>query len=82
LGSCAEMAGSFLVWLAEQQRPDRDALQAAADHLIRCAEMAKTLQFTLARAARGRVVNVEPLLDDMSAAWGSGITLLADRAGQ
>ena len=77
-GAAAELAASFVDWLAERgEHDDGDA----AGHLRRVAETAKTLQFQLARAARGRPVDVDGPLTEMERDWDAAIGALVARHG-
>lgn len=68
-GASAELASAFLRWLAER-RPDwAVALGHAAEQSQGLAETAKSLQFTLARMARGRNADVDPVLAAMATHW-------------
>ncbi|MDQ2721989.1 MAG: DUF1839 family protein [Actinomycetota bacterium] len=51
---------------------------AAAESFQTVAQGAKSVQFRLARAARGRIVSVDDELTAMAAAWGSAVQTLAD----
>jgi hypothetical protein len=48
----------------------------AAASLRELSNAAKTLQFNLARAVRGRTVDVEPVLDAMELHWDSAMAVL------
>lgn len=65
-GACAELAGTFLDWLVCHGRRD---VAEAAPAFRTFAESAKAMQFKLARAASGRQVDFEPLLDAMESSW-------------
>ncbi|MEO9249974.1 MAG: DUF1839 family protein [Gemmatimonadaceae bacterium] len=69
-GACAEMAATFLAWLADDSaEPSR----AAAD-FNNMAAAAKAMQFKIARMmATGKPVDVSPLLDKMEASWASAM---------
>ncbi len=72
-GACAELAGTFLEWLGcHGERGVADAAPA----FMRFAESAKAMQFKLARAAAGRQVDFEPLLDAMEMSWDEGMNRL------
>jgi hypothetical protein len=72
LGATAEVGSSYLDWLDR-----RTALEmtGAAESLRQAAEHAKALQFSLARAARGRSVNFEDSVASLAAAWDRGLDL-------
>ena len=64
-GASAELAASFVEWLASHGMGGGDA----AANLRVVAERAKTLQFALARVVRGRDVDLDSVFDDMRRAW-------------
>jgi len=68
-GACAESAGSFLAWLADHGGAPQ--AKEAAQHWINLAEQAKSLQYALARAARGRQIELGPIATQMAAEWDS-----------
>jgi hypothetical protein len=75
-GACAEMASTFLGWLAER---GGEPTSAAAD-LATIATSAKAIQFKLARMmATKKPADVAPLLDQMEASWESAMSDLAKR---
>lgn len=66
-GACAETAGSFLSWLADcGSAPEA---KQASQHWFNLAEQAKSLQFALARAARGRQIDLESTTAQMAREW-------------
>jgi hypothetical protein len=73
-GASAELAASFLEWLGVQR--DDGAYTAPAADFASIAEAAKSLQFMLARAVRGRSVEVAPVLDEMERRWDSAMRAL------
>jgi hypothetical protein len=77
-GANAEMAGSFVGWLDER---DGGGLEKAADAFGVIASVSKGLEFTLARAGRGRKVDLAPAFDEMEQAWETAMDILADRYG-
>ncbi len=79
-GAAAELAGAMTAWLADQGRPEPAALRTAAAHLQECAHAAKSLQFALARLARGRKVDVTSLLDKMVGDWDTAVSALVARS--
>lgn len=79
-GAGAELAGATALWLADTGRPAAPVLRTAAASLLRAAETAKSLQFMLARAARGRAVTVQPLLASMADDWAAALSVLGERA--
>lgn len=50
----------------------------ARDHFRSAAVSAKSLQFKMARVARGREADVVPILDDMSRSWRSAMEVIVD----
>lgn len=78
-GASAELAASLLDWLAESGRHRPEALLAAAESLRTVAAVAKSLQFVLAKAARGRTVEVRPMVTQLADEWARATSLLLDR---
>ena len=72
-GASTELASTFVDWLNEHDGPGTES--AAAD-LRQVAEGSKSLQFALARAARGRTVNFGGVFDDMAASWDRAMDVL------
>ncbi len=77
-GSNAEMAASFVSWLDAR---DGGGLEAVIGFFTEISERAKALQFALARAARGRSVDLSEPFDAMAAAWDGAMDGLAQRYG-
>ncbi len=77
-GSNAELAASFAAWLAAAGAGD--TTQAVED-LTQVATGMKTVEFLVARAVRGRVVALEPTMEELEAAWESAFVHLAHRLG-
>jgi len=77
-GANAEMAATFVDWL---ERRDGGGLGKAADAFRTIASVSKSLQFSLARAARGRRVDLGPGFDEMAEAWALAMGLLVERYG-
>ena len=77
-GASTELAATFVDWLNEHDGPGTES--AAAD-LRQVAEGAKSLQFALARAARGRTVDFGGVFDDMAASWDRAMDVLGQRYG-
>ena len=71
-GATAEVAADLADLLA------RDGLDTtpAAERLRAVALTAKTVQFKMARAARGRAVDLDDLLSALTSDWLAGIDLL------
>lgn len=79
-GASAETAAAFLHWLAERSPDSRDRFTESAVRWQSLAEAAKSLQFTLARVARGRNTDVGPILESMANDWQAAMAVLADAA--
>jgi hypothetical protein len=77
-GANAEMAAAFVDWL---DRRDGGGLGKAADGLRTIAGVAKGLQFSLARAARGRSVDLAGPFGEMGDGWETAMEVLVDRYG-
>jgi hypothetical protein len=77
-GSNAEMAGSFVEWLGEH---DGGGLEKAAEAFGEIASVAKGLEFSLARAARGRRVDLSAPFDAIEEAWDTAMGILMERYG-
>lgn len=67
-GASSEMAAAFCRWLAERTGGCRD-LAEAAEHWESLAGSAKSLQFVLARVARGRNADFGSTLESMANDW-------------
>jgi hypothetical protein len=78
VGANGEVAGSFVDWLDAR---DGGGLSVAADAYRRIAATAKGLEFTLARAARGRKVDLTGPVDEMAGAWERAMETLVARYG-
>jgi hypothetical protein len=76
-GAGAELAASLAAWL----EPHVGGLDRAVDAFGSAAEAAKTLQFVLARRARGRSGDLDGPLSQMGAGWARGIEVLEGRLG-
>jgi len=77
-GASTELAATFVDWLNTFDRP---GTEAAATGFREVAEGAKGLQFALARAARGRHVDLGGVLDGMAASWDRAMSDLGHRYG-
>lgn len=76
-GASAEVGASYLEWLG---RAENDAhLMTAASSLRSIALDCKSLEFAMARLARGRAVDIGSTFDSMVANWDSVNRNLADR---
>lgn len=77
-GSNAEMAATFVEWLDAH---DGGGLGAVAEQFRTIAAGAKSLQFGLARAVRGRRFDPDASFDPMERAWDEAMAALAGRYG-
>jgi hypothetical protein len=77
-GANAEVAGTFVDWLGSH---DGGGLEKAADGFREIAATAKGLEFTLARAARGRTVDLGGPFETMGRAWETAMDTLVARYG-
>jgi hypothetical protein len=75
-GANAELAGSFVDWLGGH---GEGGLGPVADRFRRISESTKALQFGLARAARGRAVDLDGTLHQMEQDWDEALGALAAR---
>lgn len=69
-GATAELAGDFSDWATTA---GQTALADAGDNFRAASTAAKSLQFRLARAARGRAVDIDESLTAMSEHWAAGM---------
>ena len=74
-GATAELAGDLCDWLTARGCDVGDA----GEHLRAVATSAKSAQLMLARAARGRVVDLASPLGQMETDWDAAITALVER---
>lgn len=72
-GATAELAAD----LAECLERDAAGAAAAAPHFRKVAEGAKSVQFKMARAARGRSIAVDDILDEMTEEWQSAVDAIS-----
>ena len=85
-GAAAELAASFVDWLAANDpalgvTAPQD-LAVSAEAFRTAATAAKALQFALARASRGRKVDLKPSFDELSQAYRSAMDGLESRYGK
>jgi hypothetical protein len=84
-GASAELAASFADWLQLNDSLTTGSgngdLQVVADSFRTVASSAKALQFSLARASRGRKVDLDGLFGEMSGAFRAAIDGLVRRYG-
>jgi hypothetical protein len=73
------MAQAFVGWL---EAHDGGGLDKAVRAFGSLAATAKGLQFSLARAARGRAVDLGRPFEDMTAAWDTAMDVLGARYGR
>lgn len=82
LGANAELAASFVEWLLRHDRQaDRDALAQAAAALRAVSSGAKATEFTLARAAAGRKVDLGAVMAPLEADWDQAVSIIDERYG-
>jgi Domain of unknown function (DUF1839) len=82
LGANGELAEAFCTWLAHHDPgADRSALGEAARHYRSISEGAKAAEFTLARAARGRAVDLQAVMAPLESAWDQAVAILDARYG-
>ncbi|MBX3100025.1 MAG: DUF1839 family protein [Salinibacterium sp.] len=74
-GSSAEVAAEHLTWLSANGG-DEVGFLIAADALRSIAQGCKSLEFSMARAARGRTVDVSSTFDEMEQSWATARTAL------
>lgn len=75
-GANAELAATFADWLDHQ---DPVGPGAAGRHFREVAAAAKSLQFSLARAVRGRPVDLRGHFETMETGWDDAMSTLAAR---
>jgi hypothetical protein len=75
-GANAEVAAAFVDWLDQR---DGGGLAKAADAFRSIASVAKGLQFSLARAARGRSVDLAAPFAEIEEAWDTAMGMLVER---
>lgn len=75
-GASAELAAAFVDWLDEH---DGGGLSDAADRYREISATAKSLQFALARVARGKKIDLDGPFERMADAWQAAIDLLVAR---
>ncbi len=82
LGANGELAATFVDWLARHDDgADQAALTEAADCYRTVSTGAKAAEFTLARAARGRNVDLYAVMEPLAVAWERAASILNDRYG-
>jgi len=77
-GANAELAAAFVDWLDGR---DGGGLDKAADAFAAMASVAKGLEFSLARAARGRGIDLAGPFEAMEQAWDTAMDILVARYG-
>jgi hypothetical protein len=77
-GATAELAASFLNWLAEH---GVTGVTVAAYRFTDVAVKARALELKLSRAAHGRTVAIDEITSAMAGSWSEGMALLAAWAG-
>lgn len=73
-GATAELAAEFCEWLGERTG---GGLTEAVAGFRSAAETAKSLQFQLARAVRGRSVDLAGTLEELAGSWARAVTVVA-----
>ncbi|MGH9091701.1 MAG: DUF1839 family protein [Acidimicrobiales bacterium] len=82
LGANGELAAAFVGWLADHDPgADRPALEQAAARYRAVSTGAKAAEFTLARAARGRAVDLHAVMAPIEDAWDQALAVLDARYG-
>ncbi len=75
-GVTAELAADFCSWLASNGVHGEETLTEAAGHYLDVSHGMKSLQMQLARAARGRKVDLAQSLSAVEQSWGSATSLM------
>jgi hypothetical protein len=78
VGATGEVGASFVEWLDSRMG---GGLAPVSEDLRAVATTAKALQFSLARVARGRKVDLHAPFAELDRAWESALDRLADRYG-
>ena len=78
-GASAELAAAFVDWLDEHDEHDDGGLGPATDHYREISSTCKSLQFALARVARGRSIDLEGPFERMAKSWQEAMDLLVSR---
>jgi hypothetical protein len=78
-GATAEVAAAFVEWLDGR---DGGGLDKAAEAFASMAATAKGLQFSLARAARGRTIDLDGPFTEMEEAWDRAMGIMVERYGR
>jgi hypothetical protein len=82
LGANGELAAAFVGWLAEHDRSaDHQLLAEAAACYRTVSTGAKAAEFTLARAAAGRTVDLRPVMAPLEQAWEQAVSILDKQFG-
>jgi hypothetical protein len=76
-GANAELAASFVGWLAEND--GRGGREEAAESFLKLANGMKSVEFVLARAARGRRADVAGSFHELEDCWDSAMAAVARR---
>jgi Domain of unknown function (DUF1839) len=80
LGANGELAATFVDWLGRHDpTADGPALAEAATAYRTVSSGAKAAEFTVARAAAGRKVDLDAVVQPLAVAWDRAATILADR---
>ncbi len=81
LGANGELAANFVDWLAVRTYGDQEALTEAASSLRTVSSGAKAAEFVLARAARGRRIDLDAAMAPLEQAWETAISVLSEQFG-
>lgn len=82
LGANGELAAAFVEWLSRNDpHAETEALAEAARLYRAVSSGAKTAEFTLARVARGRSVDLGGVMEPIESAWERAASLLAAHYG-
>jgi hypothetical protein len=82
LGANGELAAVFVDWLAGHTDADQGALGEAATSFRRVSSGAKAAEFVLARAARGRRIDLASSMAPLEEAWETAVSVLSEQFGR
>jgi len=82
LGANGELAAAFTDWLAGRTAVDRHAMERAAASFRAVSSGAKAAEFVLARAARGRPIDLDAAVAPVAEAWDAAVSLLSEQFGR
>ncbi|PRZ42509.1 uncharacterized protein DUF1839 [Antricoccus suffuscus] len=78
-GASAELAASFVEWLAAREPSGPGDLPKAAAAYRSIADRCKALEFGLARLARGRNIDLDGIFSQLATDWDDATTILTAR---